>query len=131
MLEEQIELFYRSMAFLGSWHILVNFLARQTGLLPSRLASFGILVGVCQVIMFISSLILGGYGEMVLSGFDVITRDIRLLASLVIGIFTALIGYLCAPIWLVWLGRILVREDTRMYSPNQPASLQPGGKELM
>jgi hypothetical protein len=128
MLEKQIQLFYISMAFLGSWHILVNALALQDGLLPSRLAIFGVLVGMGQVIMFISSVILGGYDEMVLAGFDGITQDIRLLASLVVGISTALIGYLCAQIWLVWLGRVLVWDDTRMPSLN---SIQTGGKELM
>jgi hypothetical protein len=130
-LEKQIELFYISMGFLGSWHILVNVLARQNGLLPSRLTIFGVLVGIGQVIMFISSMILGGYHEMFSSGFDGVTRDIGLLASLVIGIATALIGYLCAPIWLVWLGRVLVREHTRMPSVNQLDSLQIEGKELM
>ena len=130
-LEKQIQLFYISMAFLGSWHILVNALARQSGLLPSRLATFGVLVGVGQLIMFLNSLILGGYNEMVLSGFDGITQDFRLLASLVIGIPMTLIGYLCAPIWLVWLGRVLVREDTRMPSLNQLDSLQTEGKDLM
>lgn len=123
LLEQQIELFYVSMAFLGSWHILVNSLARQNGLLPSRLSTFGVLVGVGQLIMFLHSLILGG--------FDGITQDIRLLASLVIGIPVTLIGYLCAPIWLVWLGRVLVREDTRIHSMNPLASVQAGGKELM
>lgn len=131
LLEQQIELFYVSMAFLGSWHILVNSLARQNRLLPSRLSTFGVLVGVGQLIMFLHSLILGGFDEMALSGFDGITQDIRLLASLVIGIPVTLIGYLCAPIWLVWLGRVLVREDTRIHSMNPLASVQAGGKELM
>jgi hypothetical protein len=131
MLEKQIQLFYISMIFLGSWHILFNSLARQNGLLPSRLATFGVLVGMGQVTMFVSSWILGGYDEMVFSGFDEITQDIRLLASLVIGILLALIGYVCAPIWLVWLGRVLVREDTGMPSGNQLDALQTGGKESM
>jgi hypothetical protein len=116
-LEKQIQLFYISMAFLGSWHILVNALARQNGFLPSRLATFGLLVGIGQLIMFLNSLILGGYDEMVLSGFDGITQDIRLLASLVIGIPAALVGFLGAPIWLMWLGRTLVRDDQPMPPP--------------
>lgn len=115
-LEKQIQLFYISMALLGFWHILVNFLARQTGLLPSRLATFGVLVGVAQVIMFISSVILGGYDEMVLSRFESVTQDINLLVSLVIGITMALIGYLGAPFWLIWLGRALASGNQTMQS---------------
>lgn len=119
MLEKQIQLFYISMAFLGSWHILVNALARKNGFLPSRLAAFGLLVGVGQLVMFTSSLILGGYDEMVLSGFDAVTMDFRLLVSLVIGIPAALVGFLGAPIWLVWLGRTLIRDDQTMPSPQK------------
>ena len=117
LLEKQIQLFYISMAFLGAWHILVNVLARQNGLLPSRLTTFGVLVGVGQILMFIGSMIVGGYDEM--PGFNEITQDIRLLASLVIGIPMVLIGYLGAPFWLTWLGRVLLREDTKIYSRNQ------------
>jgi hypothetical protein len=130
-LEKQIELFYLSMGLLGSWHILVSSLARQNGLLPSRLSTFGMWVGVGQLVMFLNSLLLGGFDEMALSGFDGITRDIRLLVSIVIGIPMTLIGYLCAPIWLVWLGRVLVREPIRMPSPNQFDSLQTEGKEVL
>lgn len=119
MLEKQIQLFYISMAFLGSWHILVNALARKNGFLPSRLAAFGLLVGVGQLVMFTSSLILGGYDEMVLSGFDAATMDFRLLVSLVIGIPAALVGFLGAPIWLVWLGRTLIRDDQTMPFPQK------------
>ena len=128
-LEKQIQLFYISMAFLGAWHLLVNFLARQIGFLPSRLSTFGVLVGIGQVVMFISSVILGGYEEIVLSGFDGITQDMRFLASLVIGIPMVLIGYLGAPFWLVWLGRVLVRKDTRRPFLDQSDSPKSGGKE--
>jgi hypothetical protein len=109
-LEKQIELFYLSMAFFGSWHILVNTLARREGLLPSRLAAFGVLVGVGQLIMFLSSSILGGYDEMVSPGFDRVMQDPRLLLSLAIGIPMVLLGYVGAPLWLVWLGRALIRD---------------------
>lgn len=115
-LERQIQLFYLSMAFLAGWHILVNVLARQNGFLPSRLTTFGLLVGIGQLIMFGSSLLLGGYDEMLFSGFDGIARNIPLLISLVIGIPAALVGFLGAPFWLIWLGRTLVRGDQRMAS---------------
>ena len=124
MLEKQIQLFYLSMAFLGPWHILVNFLARQKGLLPSRLATFGLLIGAGQLIMFISSVTLGGYEEMVFSGFDGIMQNLRLLASLAIGIPVTLIGYLGAPFWLVLAGRAFIHDHTKTQSLNQLDSLQ-------
>lgn len=122
-LEKQIQLFYMSMVFLGAWHILVNFLARQTGLLPSRLTTLGVLVGMGQVMMFVSSVILGGYEEIFLSSFDGIAQNTGLLVSLIIGIPMVLIGYLCAPIWLVWLGRVLIRENTRVPSLKESESM--------
>ena len=108
-LEKQIELFYLSMAFFGSWHILVNALARREDLLPSRLAALGVLVGIGQLVMFLSSSILGGYDEMFSLGFDRVMQDPRLLLSLAMGIPMALLGYVGAPFWLVWLGRALIR----------------------
>lgn len=110
-LEEQIQLFYISSVFLGPWHILVNFLARKHGALPSRLTAFGILVGVGQLIMFIIFFVLGGHEAMTSSRSTAIPENIPLLISLVIGFPMSLIGYLGAPIWLVWLGRTLIRED--------------------
>jgi hypothetical protein len=109
-LEKQIELFYLSMAFFGSWHILVNMLARREGLLPSRLAAFGVLVGIGQLVMFLSSLVVGGYEEMFSMGFDRVMQDPRLLLSLAIGIPMVLLGYVGSPFWLVWLGRALIRD---------------------
>jgi len=119
MLEKQIQLFYISMAFLGSWHILVSSLARRNGLLPSRLAAFGVLVGVGQFIMLISAVALGWYDQMPSFSLAEMTKDIRLLIFLAIVIPAALLGYLGAPIWLVWLGRSLVRDDQTMPSPHK------------
>ena len=112
-LEQQIQLFYLSMAFLGLWHILINLLARIDGSLPSRLTIFGILVGIGQLMMYISSILLGGYAELVSSSFTSVTSNIPLMISLAIGILLALLGYLCAPIWLVWLGQTLLRSQNR------------------
>jgi hypothetical protein len=118
-LEKQIQLFYISMVVLGSWHILVNFLARQEGLLPSRLTTFGLLVGGSQVIMFILSVGLGGYEDMFSMDSTAIMTNIPLLSSLSIGIPMALLGFFGAPIWLVWLGRTLLGEDRGMQFPNK------------
>jgi hypothetical protein len=128
LLERQIQLFYISMAFLGSWHILVNPLAWRNSLLPSHLATYGVLVGIGQLIMFSSSIMLGGYDEMLVSDIDGITRNIPLLVSLVIGIPAALIGFLGAPIWLVWIGRVFVRDK-----PGVPSlhSRRTGSEELI
>ena len=105
-LEEQIQLFYVSIAFLlGPWHILVNYLARHDGFLPPRLTTFGLLVGMGQVMMFVVSLILGGYDDMIWLSPGGIVNNIPLLISLAISGPMALVGYLGAPVWLLWLGR--------------------------
>lgn len=120
-LEKQIQLFYLAMAFFGSWHLLINLLARRKGSLPSRLTTFGILVGVGQLIMYVGSVILGGFEDM---DFDRILQDIPLLVSLIIAIPMVLIGYLGAPFWLVSLGRALLREHTGVSSPDESDSLE-------
>jgi hypothetical protein len=112
-LEQQIQLFYLSLAFLGPWHILVNVLARIHGFLPSRLTIFGILVGIGQLVMYIGSFLLGGYDDMFSSSSSSIMTNIPLLISLAIGIPLALLGYLGAPIWLVWLGQTFLRSQNR------------------
>jgi hypothetical protein len=119
-LEQQIQLFYLSLAFLGPWHILVNWLARHGKLLPARLTVFGILVGVGQVILCIGSLLLGEYGDMLVFSPTALMTNIPLLISLVIGIPMALIGYVGAPIWLVGLGKTLLRSDRKIPSLNSP-----------
>jgi hypothetical protein len=118
LLEQQIQLFYISLACLGPWHILVNTLARQDDLLPSRLTVFGILVGIGQLSMYIGSFLLGGYDEMLSSSPTAIMTNIPLLISLAIGIPLVLIGYLGAPIWLVGLGQTLLRSWNRIPSLN-------------
>lgn len=115
-LEEQIQLFYVSIALLGFWHILVNYLARRDGFLPPRLTTFGLLVGVGQVMMFVVSLFLGGDDDMIWLSPRVIVNNIPLLISLAISGPMALVGYLGAPVWLLWLGRTHVINDTTMPS---------------
>ena len=118
-LEQQIQLFYVSLAFLGPWHILINILARRDGWLPSRLTMFGILVGIGQLILCSSSLLLGGYDDMFSSSSTAILKNIPLFLSLVIGIPMALLGYIGAPIWLVWLGQTLLRDENQALSRNK------------
>jgi hypothetical protein len=117
-LEQQIQLFYISLAFLGPWHILVNSRARHDGTLPSRLTMFGILVGTGQVILCLSSFLLGGYDDLLFSSSTAILTNIPLLVSLAIVVPIALTGYVGAPIWLVWLGQTLLRGGRRVPALN-------------
>lgn len=119
-LQQQIQLFYTSLSFLGPWHLLVNWIARRDVSFPSRLTMFGILVGIGQVILFLSSFLLGEYDNMFSSSFTAILTNIPLLISLIIGIPMALLGYVGAPIWLVWLGRTLLQSDNQLRSLNSP-----------
>jgi hypothetical protein len=115
-LEQQVQRFYISLAFLGPWHILVNSLARHDGSLPSGLTIFGIIVGIGQVMMYMGSFLLGSYDDLVSSSSTAVMTNMSLLLSLAIGIPLALVGYLGAPIWLVWLGQSLIRKDSRKQS---------------
>ncbi len=117
-LEQQIQLFYLSLVFLGPWHILINLLGRRDSSLPSRLTMFGILVGIGQLILCISSLLLGGYEDMFSSSTAILT-NLPLLLSLMIGIPMALLGYIGTPIWLLWLGQTLLRSENQAPSPNK------------
>jgi hypothetical protein len=110
-LEQQTQLFYLSLAFLGSWHILVNVLARINSSLPSRLTMFGILVGLGQLVLYIVSFLLGGYDDLFSSSSASIMTNTPLLISLVISIPMVLLGFLGAPIWLVWLGKTLLHGE--------------------
>ena len=120
-LEQQIQLFYVSLAFLGSWYILVNSIARHNHSLPSRLPMFGILVGTGQLILCISAFLLGGYDDLFSSSSAAIMTNIPLLISLAIGIPMVLIGYLGAPVWLVWLGQSFLRTGKQSVSYNPDA----------
>ena len=120
-LEQQIQLFYVSLAFLGPWYILVNSIARHNHSLPSRLTMFGILVGTGQLILRISSFLLGGYDDLFSSSSAALMTNIPLLISLAIGIPMVLIGYLGAPVWLVWLGQTFLRTGNQSVSHNLDA----------
>ena len=115
-LEQQIQLFYVSLAFLGPWYILVNSIAHHNHSLPSRLTMFGILSGTGQLILCLSSFLLGGYDDLFSSSSVAIMTNIPLLISLAIGIPMVLIGYLGAPVWLVWLGQTFLRTGNQSVS---------------
>jgi hypothetical protein len=121
-LEQQIQLFYLSLAFLGPWHILINALARHNGSLPSPLTMFGIFVGIGQLVMYIGSFLLGGYDDLFSSSSTSIMTNIPLLIGLAIGIPMALLGYLGAPIWLVWLGQTLLRSHNTTPALSNPTA---------
>jgi hypothetical protein len=115
-LEQQTQLFFVSLALLGPWYIVVNSIARHHHSLPSRLTMFGILVGAGQLIVSISSFLLGGYDNLFSSSTAAIMTNIPLLIFLAIGIPMFLIGFLGAPVWLVWLGQTFLRSGNQSVS---------------
>jgi hypothetical protein len=112
-LEQQIQRFYLSLVFLGTWHILVNLFARIHGFLPSRLTIVGTLVGIGQLVLYAGSFLLGGYDEVFSSSSSSIMTNIPLLISFAIAIPLAFVGYLGAPIWLMWLGQTFLHSQNR------------------
>ena len=123
-LEEQIAGYFLSMVPLGLWHLLVNTQARRDGTLPARLASFGVLMGACQVLSFVFLFVLGGYNASSSADLAAITANLPLLIFLMIAYPVSVLGYIGPPIWLVWLGQVLIRENTRSETNHPPASVQ-------
>jgi len=106
---EQVQLLVISLGPLGLWQILVNYLARRDGLLPSRLTGFGILSGVGQVAAFVVFFLFGGLSAAASSNAASILSNYPLLISLVIGTVGGFLGYnIGAPVWAIWLGRVFL-----------------------
>jgi hypothetical protein len=122
-LEQQIQGYFVSLAPLGLWLILVNILGRNNGLLPSRLVKFGILVGVAQIFSFAFLYVLDGYNAMATNP-AMVTANALLLISLVVGILMGVLGYFGSPIWLAWLGGVVLREADLSDPVRTPTSIQ-------
>jgi len=106
---EQVQLLVISLGPLGLWQILVNYLARRDGLLPSRLTGFGILSGVGQMAAFVVFFLFGGLSAAASSNAASILSNYPLLISLVIGTVGGFLGYnIGAPVWAIWLGRVFL-----------------------
>jgi hypothetical protein len=106
---EQVQLLVISLGPLGLWQILVNYLARRDGLLPTRLTGFGILSGVGQVAAFVVFFLFGGLSAAASSNAASILSNYPLLISLVIGTVGGFLGYnIGAPVWAIWLGRVFL-----------------------
>lgn len=106
-LEQQITGYLIAMAPLGVWFLLVNLLARGGGLLTTRLAIFGILVGVCQLVTVVIYFAVGGSQAWVSMNFAQIQANPPLFVALGIYTLIGLFSYFGSPVWLVWLGRVL------------------------
>ena len=105
---EQILITLMASGPLGLWQILVSYRARRDGLLPSRLTGFGILLGAGQMAAFVMLSLFGGWSAAASSNAALILSNYPLLISLVIGVGGGLIGYIGAPIWAIWLGRVFL-----------------------
>lgn len=116
-LEQQVQWFYISLIFLGPWHILVNSAARKTGSLPRRLTAFGTWVGAGQIILSLASFMPGGNGQTTSLSLADIMQNTPLLIALAMVVPMSLLGYLGAPVWLVWLARVLTAHSL---APSKP-----------
>jgi hypothetical protein len=105
---EQILITLMSSGPLGLWQILVSYRARRDGLLPSHLTGFGILLGAGQMAAFVMLSLFGGWSAAASSSPAVILSNYPLLISLVIGVGGGLVGYIGAPVWAIWLGRVFL-----------------------
>jgi hypothetical protein len=105
---QQILITLMSSGPLGLWQILVNYRARRDGLLPSRLTGFGILLGAGQMAEFVMLSLFGGWSAAATSSPAVVVSNYPLLIALIIGVGGGLVGYIGAPVWAIWLGRVFL-----------------------
>jgi hypothetical protein len=108
--EEQFLGYMISMAPLGLWYLLVCTLAQYHGSLPARLLRSGSLLGVSQLLTFVIFIALGGYNAMAASTPEAILANPPLAIFLGAGFLMGSLGYFGPPVWLIWLGRALLRQ---------------------
>ncbi len=104
----QVVVFILSFGPLGVWIFAVSSLGRAQGILPSRLAWFGVVIGVGELIASVSFLLFGGLRLLDTTDFRGLLSNYPLLIGTVPG---GIVSYLGTPIWALWLGRVLVSSE--------------------
>jgi hypothetical protein len=66
----------------------------------------------------------GGYNLATSTRPEAIFANLPLLVFLAAGFLMGLLGYIAAPIWLVWLGRVLAQTGDREATVQATASVQ-------
>jgi hypothetical protein len=106
--EQEVSLVVLATAVVGVWLIIVNFLGRRQGSLPSRLTWLGIAVGVAFVL---EPVMLSAAGGAV--AWRVFMSNYLLLAGSAVVFLVSYVGF---PVWAFWLGRVFLRtNDTAEY----------------
>ncbi len=96
--EQEVFLVLVATAVVGLWLILVNYLGKRQGDLPSRLAWLGIAVGVAFIFEPLMLALAGGA-----VAWRIFMSNYLLLAGSAIIFLVSYIGF---PIWAFWLGRV-------------------------
>jgi hypothetical protein len=114
--EQEVGLVLIATAAVGVWMIIVNFLGRRQGSLPSRLAWLGIAVGVAFVL---EPVMLSAAGGAV--AWRVFMSNYLLLAGSAV---VFLISYVGFPVWAFWLGRVFLRTNDTAENTAIPDNVQ-------
>lgn len=104
-LTQQAVFFIISFGPLGLWHITTNYYGRREQIVPLRLARFGIVVGLGELIAFIAFFLFGGLNLLNSTDYQSLMTNYPLVIGIGIGGF---LGYLGGPVWAVWLGRVFL-----------------------
>jgi hypothetical protein len=114
--EQEVGLVLIATAAVGVWLIIVNFLGRRQGSLPSRLAWLGIAVGVAFVL---EPVMLSAAGGAV--AWRVFMSNYLLLA---VSAVVFLVSYVGFPVWAFWLGRVFLRTNDTAENTAIPDNVQ-------
>jgi hypothetical protein len=110
-------LFILSFGPLGIWTIVASRLAREEQLVTSRLARFGGVVGICELVACLSFTVFGGVSLFAAADIQGLMANYPIMIGAGVPGF---VGYLGAPIWVIWLGRVLA-SASHAGRANQPA----------
>jgi len=114
--EQEVGLVLLATAAVGVWLIIINFLGRRQGSLPSRLAWLGIAVGVAFVL---EPVMLSAAGGAV--AWRVFMSNYLLLA---VSAIVFLVSYLGFQVWAFWLGRVFLRANGTAENTAIPDNVQ-------
>ncbi len=103
-LVEQGIYFVLALGPLGLWRLHTSYHGRQDDVLPPRLARFGMIVGLSELIAFLAFSRFGGWSLLSNPDFSSALTNYPLLIGVFVG---GLTGYLGGPIWSLGLARAL------------------------
>jgi len=108
-LMEQGALFALAFGPLGLWHLRASYVGRINKVMSAPLFRLGIIVGVGEIVAFVSFFTFGGLEIFGMTDFQTLLSNYPLIIGASLG---GIIGYVAGPIWSVGVGRFLLSEKS-------------------